>query len=264
MLFSIIDRNSIRLDLVWTKAHWSPDIQHLYDPHPIDVIGNYIADSLAELAASRCQVLHQDACDLLCYYSLVRKIQARALAILSAVIPSQTVVPKPKSSSGPRAQRQLTLGASVLTTNHVFSVLGPGAWCHRCAQRAPVGTVQLRAWLSTPCIPDKSFALSYFSGKTRPAPLPTGKTVQVGWQTLHSSHKLMVYRGLIFCGVCGYYASKRALRLVGECTERGVNARRRALHLRQGILPSGVGSWPNELAPGHLSHHSLSMERPAG
>ena len=244
-LFDIIASKELVVKLTWIKSHWNVGMAEQYPLHPIDLLGNTIADKLADAAASQYRVLHNDSMDLLFYYELIRKIQARALTILSIVIPSNVVVARPKSQSIPRVARP-TIGAAALGTSHAITTFSNLMVCRACHQRAPVGRDNIIRWLASTCTPEPSLKYAYFSGKTRPVDLPNSGAVRVGRQVIHQTHKLKVHKGLIFCVQCGYYASNRGIRLISECTERGPTARNRVLNHFRGILPSGVAEWPND------------------
>ena len=173
---------------------------------------------------------------------------ARAIIILSNVIPRFGTVARPRSLVASRT-KQPTVGSLAISSQHTFTVVGPCMFCSACQKVAPSDSVGLRAFLLSACTPERSLAFAFFSGRTRPARIPVGRSIRVGWQTIHPEHDLMVYKGLYFCRTCGYYALKRALRLVEPCTSRGRHAKLRALSLLQGNLPPGVASWPNDAIP---------------
>ena len=58
-----------------------------------DIYGNMVADRLADRAARIYEVTPQDASDLQWYHGVLRKIPARAISILSSVVPERGNVP---------------------------------------------------------------------------------------------------------------------------------------------------------------------------
>ena len=244
-VFDLIEQRHLGVTLLWVKSHWQLSMQDQYPIHPVDLIGNSAADSLANHAALQCQVIHHDAIDLKFHYALIRRIQARAIAVLSNVVPTYGTLARPKSLAAPRAFTP-ALGALAVASRHTCTVLGPRMWCHTCQQVAPFDRDGLRAWLQSACIPDRQVASTRFNGNTRPVRFPPGRMVRIGWQTVHPDHVIMVYRGLLFCRVCGHYASKRAIKLAEPCRDRSRHAKLRAAALLNGQLPSGLQSFPND------------------
>ena len=207
------------------------------------MVGSFIADARASRAAEFYEVVPQDSTDILWYYSVVRRIQARAIAILADVLPH-----RPVSAKIERVKRPPTtpLGVAVLNSKHRFTFFAGTARCYVCHERAPLVRSHLLDWLRSPCKVDPIMANAYFTGTSRPARLPTHRPIPVGRRVAHASHDLLVHKGLVFCGKCGYYAHHRLLRLAEQCTgmkdERAIARVRR---LRAGKLPTGVSDWPN-------------------
>ena len=189
------------------------------------------------------EAVPQDCSDILWYYSVVRRIQARAIAILAHTIPN-----RPTTAKKPKAERPPTtpLGVAVLNSKHRFTFFAGTARCYVCHERAPLMRSHLIDWLRSPCKVDPIVAYAFFTGTSRPARLPTHRPVPIGRQIAHSSHDLFVHKGLTFCGKCGYYAHHRMLNLVSPCDGmKDDRAVARVRHLKQGKLPRGVADWPN-------------------
>ena len=100
----------------------------------------------------------------------------------------------------------------------------------------------------SPCIPNLTMVRNITLGNARPNAIRNKGDIQVGRSLLHQSHDLFVFKGLYYCGKCGYCASAKAQKLLGECTERGEAAAKRVLALKRDKLPSGLLSWPSEQA----------------
>ena len=68
---------------------------------------------------------------------------------------------------------------------------------------------------------------------------------------LHATHRLAMYRGLVFCVACGFYAATlvRDLRWQCQCLEKRqpptLQGRQNLRRLAAGICPQGA-SWPDE------------------
>ena len=243
-LFGIVQRNNIALNVRWVKGHvTSVEIAQHYSASWQDILGNHTADILAGRAAEFYECVPQDVSDVLWYYSIVRKVQSRAIAVLSAIVPH-----RPTATKRERVPRPLStpLGVAVMASQHKFTFFSGSARCYICHESAPSMRSHLMDWLCSPCKVDPMMAHAFFSGTKRPAKVPNHRPVVVGKQVVHDSHKIHVYQGLIFCGACGYYASKRLLNLVNECQPlKDHDTIMRVKSLRQGKLPSGLIDWPN-------------------
>ena len=240
-----IQLKSLTLKLLWIKGHCNTHMAATdYRVTGKDLLGNCLADSLATRGAEMAEVYYQDATDVIWYYGAIRDIQRRAAIILShAVLPYSV-----KRVREPARQRVPVLArtGALLSSKHTFDVHGKSLQCTQCFQHVPLARQAAVAWLATPCKPDMARKYLSFDGARRPTRVPLGRTIRVGHQVLHAEHKLFLYRGLYFCGDCGYFASRHAQKLTQPCTERGQKALRRVLNLRAGKLPSGMQSWPND------------------
>ena len=243
-LWSLIDHKSLSVSLTWIKGHCTtPEQATKHGLSLLDVYGNATADRLADRAATLYEVAPQDALDLNWYHSVTRKIQARAVIILSNVIPERGNAPP----APPRVPRPptTTLGEALFSTKHRFAVVGPSMKCINCFEVAPRMHSHLIDWLGSECRPDSALKYAYFSGSRRPSALPRHRPVSVGRRYAHCTHDLFCYQGLVFCKTCGYYASKRMLRLAEPCTGASLEALKRSRSLFRGQLPSGVPDWPS-------------------
>ena len=245
-LWDVLGSREVCLEMIWVKGHTDDvDVANRYLALPIDIFGNSCADRLAERASIQYQVSMQDSMTLRWHYAVVKRIQARAVIILSHVMQGRArVAAAPKQ---PRPQLQ-TLAASAMQSQHCVTALAGILQCTRCLQRSPARAKGIREWLRTSCCPDRSMLRSITVGTTKPAALSPGTVVHVGKRELHTSHSLHVFRGLYFCQMCGYTASLKAQNLVKPCSGPGPEAEgiKRAIRIRQGKLPSGLTQWPND------------------
>ena len=211
---------------------------------PQDLFGNIIADGLAVRAATLYQVWTQDSFTVKWYYSLVRKVQARAVAILIDCL-------EPRKSFTPAARlpkpKRLSNTAHAMQSQHQVAIMGSTLQCCRCNQHSPPGDKAIKRWLATPCAPDRAMSQVMRFAATRPTAVPQGTVITVGRSTIHGDHSLSLYKGLYFCKKCGYHASSKAQKLRHDCTGMSSKAAKdRVLSLLRGELPSGLLRWPNE------------------
>ena len=74
------------------------------------------------------------------------------------------------------------------------------------------------------------------------------RSVSLGRQMSHASHKLYVYRGVFYCANCGAYATVKARKLAVQCTIRTTAGQRNLTLLGSGELPVNLLQWPSAAA----------------
>ena len=248
MLWSHIDAGGINVTLVWTKGHVDT-VQVMEDYHVsrMSLVGNTYADALANRAADLAQVATQDSMTCLWHFSAVRHIQARCVAILMATMPQrrQLLLTRPVRDKIPRA---VSVMGCAISTQHRLLAFSKTLHCYVCHKHSSSTAAGRRQFLQSPCNVNHDLVNAIFLGRARPISIPQGTKVQVGRRALHDSHQLHVYRGLYFCGLCGYSAATKAQMLVDKCEVRGKAAKQRVSRLFNGNLPSGLANWPNEVS----------------
>ena len=116
------------------------------------------------------------------------------------------------------------------------------------------GASTLRAavpFLASPCLPvlelDPLASVTCFEGK--PVCIPAGTEVWLTGRRVHPSHRLIHYRGLFACTVCGAMGSSKLRQLLLPCPGLFIASGRRAIaRLRLGILPWGLTHWPDQVS----------------
>ena len=152
---------------------------------------------------------------------------------------------------------ELTVTACALKSQHNVTKLGRSLFCYTCHSHSPPGITAAKSWLNTCCRPNNILRATYTAGTVRPSRVPDGQRIQVGHREVHSSHAVMVHKGLHFCRKCGVYAAKRLLSLAGPCNPTGKNQqeterkRKAVISLLQGNLPRGVPRFPGETNKQH-------------
>ena len=242
LIWQKLDEGHVVLSLRWIKGHAAqdPEMYIKYNVQVVDAFGNGAADALANRAACDAEVSTQDYTTFFWYVSLVKKIQARAVIILSTAL-ERDASPMPCRLS----TREQPTFAVAMSSQHKCALFAGHLHCTACFQSISATDRGVKQWLRQPCVPNANMIRAITFGTTRPTELPHGQAVRIGRSMTHSDHKLLNYRGLYFCGLCGYYAAGKAQKLLGPCTSRGKKAVTRVLALRAGRLPSGLNSWPN-------------------
>ena len=245
LLWEVLDRGDVQLVIIWVKGHADdPLIFEQYQVSVRDLYGNLFADKLADRAAEVYQVYAHDAFAVQWYYSLVRRIQARAVVIMTQCM-ERRVVGK-QAGSVPKLPA-LAASSNIIRSQHRCVYMGKLLHCDLCFQFSPVGSAQKNAWLTAPCVPDRAMMRTMYFGAIKPTRLHAGASVKVGRTQIHSTHELAVYKGLYFCMQCGYHASKKAQHLANPCMRASAKGHtERRLGLLRGKLPSGLSHWPND------------------
>ena len=248
-IFLQIREKQLQLSLRWSKGH--PEVEGNVEKYMIsakDATGNMLADSLANRAAQLHMVYNEDAFSVKWHMDLVDRIQKRAIVILSATANRAQDQRRPKEDK----VTSIPLGGCVVASAHQFTRVGKVLHCFKCHKASPKGLSAIKQWLATECQPNRILNATYTAGTIRPSRIPPGQDIQIGNAFIHSTHQIMVYRGLHFCKVCACYASKRLLSLAVACEPpkgpQDAERRRKAvLALLQGKLPRGVPASPNSV-----------------
>ena len=252
-IFTIMDQRQLAVDIRWSKGHPTVELAQRYAIRPEAAVGNIFSDALAERAAKTHAVFTDDSFGALWHFELVAKIQKRAVVILSLLAGRQTDAFKENSRSGSRPLL-LPVSGHVLQSEHRFAAFGRTLHCYVCHNRSPPGLDATRAWLGTPCRPNRVLASSYNAGAVRPTRLPHGQPLYIGNGQIHESHVIMVHRGLYFCRKCASWAAKKLQNLSTQCEPTGKKPgdadriRKLVVSLLQGKLPRGLKSFPNDTA----------------
>ena len=246
-LWSCIEHKALAFTIRWVRGHGDDAvIFQKFALNAVDVIGNLIADKLADHAAELYKVWQHDAFSVQWHHSLAQKIQARAVCIFSEVLEPRTraVV---SNASLPK-ERPLARSAAAFRSQHRFTTIsGRVLTCRACLKNSPSSAAGIRQWLTTPCTPDRQMHNAMHFASSRPTAVPRDRVVAIGRQQIHESHTLSAFRGLYFCTLCGYTASVKAQELAKECSRKSSRAAHsRVQALKQGKRPSGLKRWPND------------------
>jgi hypothetical protein len=210
--------------------------------------GNYVADALADRAASHCQATVQEAAKVMWAKSLVKKIQQRAVAAILAQ-GTRTKSQKEQLHKPPTQQ-----AVAALASAHQLEELAAGSyWCSCCLTFSPRQLRSRLSWLRQPCESRIFLQATLEKSKVQhqavhaTAELPL---VLAGRFQAHHTHKLGVYKGLYYCESCGAYGSHRPRRLMKKCEPPLPEASQHWSYavdrIKAGNLPSGLPKWPDE------------------
>ena len=185
--------------------------------------GNSYADKFASVAADRVRVPLQVATDVVHYYNLVRRIQLRFVAILQQ-LPQRI---KHKTVSNPKSDKVM-LQQKLDESRHVLAREGDRFTCTRCLDSFTIKDPAFQHWLAGVCIQAPTLS-------SRPVPLSS--LLHIGNSSVHSSHKLQMFKGLVYCNRCGSRATHHLRRLAFPCRPPGKHGRMTLKCIREGRLP---------------------------
>ena len=165
----------------------------------------------------------------------------RRLATILLNLPAR-VNNKPKPTPIPRIQLDQVLN----NTSHTIVNLVNRVRCTKCYNSFTANDPACKAWLQTTCVP----TLAASNSAPRHAPIPLNEQIHIGNQIYHFSHKLVKYRGLIYCSKCGCrFGSNQMRGLSRQChppTEAGETLLKNVLENK---LPAGLSVWADEDCP---------------
>ena len=76
----------------------------------------------------------------------------------------------------------------------------------------------------------------------KPVPLPY-EAVHIGNQLAHYIHKLQIYRGIVYCRICGMRGPTKLHNLAHPCKPPTAYGKQVLSSLNQGRLPAGLSNW---------------------
>ncbi len=258
-IFQVVYDKAIQLSVRWMPSHLleKPEKGVFSGMSNLDILGNDHADKLAVSAAKQACVTLDVSAPILYYSYLVKRIQNR-LATILINLPNR---PKREYEQKPNKPGFPFLDALKSSTHVLYEQDGRFS-CARCLCNCKFKDPALKHWLSSQCV-------AIGSNKDRPIRL-LHSHVHVGNLSVHHSHKLYIYCGLIYCNKCGARSGRLGLKLLshqcGPPTEYGQQS---LDALRQCKKPPNLDRWPSDPELGDdvttpnskLSHQSRGRNR---
>ena len=244
-LFHHIKTRRIKLTTFWIPSHLdNPQAKTkkgLPKKRPVwvqnyHIKGNKEADRMAERAA---EIAKLPELILEPFKDLVNKLKLiqNRLATIITHLPNrkrnkQVHVPKPVSISKESA---------IARSKHCITVVQNTVQCTKCLSQCSMNSSCFWEFINSACNPARK--PSYFNN------IAIEGSVRVGNIVSHSTHKMYSYRGIKYCGACGFMAGAVMRALKNEC--KGVKGRsthgQRVLDaIASGLLPPNVSEWPGE------------------
>jgi len=249
-------RRALRPTFLWIKSHITAQQVVEYSAAARDIIGNEMADALAERAGFEARCCPDDLHRHRWASSTIQLVQRRLMAVrrlqLLGSTPADRKAAKAAKGRVPAPSRALAAWSIASQHEVVSASAAPaGIWCSRCKQVPEQGLA--RAWLRTKCVPRPDFARICAASAAQPSSL-FGMCLVIGAREVHGSHSMHLFKGIFFCSKCGYYSGKKLQHLreacIGTLTKAGAASLSR---LRSGKLPSGIVQWPPKHVQGRRS-----------
>jgi hypothetical protein len=206
----------------------------------LDVIANDHADRLAKEAAASVQLSRAHTSHYIYYSTLVGRIQRR-LATILLYLPRRETIRKEKEPKPPTVKRDQLL----LNTSHTIVCSRSRYSCRKCQNNFHTSDPSFNTWLQTSCTPLVPAVVHDV-----PRPITNHNVVHIGNSVTHVSHRLFIYRGLIYCESCGARAGASQIRKLSKIcvpAEPESAGQKVVQCIRAGRRPAGVTIWPDEL-----------------
>ena len=230
-LFQACIDKAIQLDIRWMPAHLQPNSARPSGVSDLDIKGNNHADVQAGVIAREMQVPLDVASDILYYHRLTAKIQRRLATIITSLPPRSKSLKKIKSTPVKDKLEDLMYQSShmAVRTNNTIR-------CARCHNSFKCSDSSVVPFLKGSCS-------GLGSASDRPVALPL-EAIHVGNKVAHHSHKLRIFRGLLFCGTCGCRGPTKLQGLAARCSPPTSYGKQTLAKLSKGHLPPNLGEWP--------------------
>ena len=209
-----------------------PHVKRPDDVTETDIIANDLADHYAGLAAEACQVPLNIAIQCKHYYKLVKRIQKRIIAVISSL-------PERKKYMTIKSDKELeqTLDEKIMESRHSITRSDNRIACTVCHNNFQVKDQSLHTWLRGTCSP--------LPFDNRPTQIQNDM-IHVGNQNIHSSHKLNIHKGLVYCHKCGCRKGSHIKKLARECEPPSLYGKESLHAIANDVLPPNLAEWPGE------------------
>ena len=230
--FQIIFNKALKVTVRWMPSHLDtkPNVVRPSDVTDSDIVGNKFADEYAGLSAEAFQVPLNIAIQCKYYYKLVKRIQKRIIAVISNL-------PERKNKMTVKTTKELekTLEERIKESKHSIQRTSNRIYCTVCKNDFKVSDQSLHPWLRSSCT-----KVDYDSKPNR----ISNELLHVGNQNVHSTHKLSVHRGLVYCHKCGCRAGSHLKNLARECEPPSAYGRESLSAIANDVLPPNLAEWP--------------------
>ena len=207
------------------------------DVSHFDVLANDQADHYAGKAAKAHQIDKNVALKYLSNVELVIAIQKR-LAVILINLPDRNTVKKDK----PEPVKRVKFDDLLKETTHKVSVSNSVVSCKLCLNAFSMHDPSCKHWLKTKCHPVVTVRPQVLH-----KPIPLNHQIHFGRQITNVTHKLVNYRGIVYCSKCGTRAGKNQIRYLAKpCQPPELAGLRLLACIEHNKLPTGYTHWPSD------------------
>ena len=241
-IYRLMDTKTLQIQVRWMNSH----LRELHNegklpeglPEGIswyDVDANDVADKYADIAAEKAQLPDSVTASPIRYMELTQKIQKRLTHILLNLPPR-----KIEKISKPVPQPRIGVAQLIHKTNHNLVVSKNRLTCKDCFNSFRTDDPACKHWLTSHCFKNT------LAPHVKHIRLATDANFHIGNQTIHSSHNMFSYKGLLFCFKCGAHGSKKLNLLSKQCEQATLTGERALKYILRGDKPPGITEWPDE------------------
>ena len=145
-----------------------------------------------------------------------------------------------------------TLDARIMESRHSIVRAGNRVSCTECLNDFKVNDQNLHSWLMSTCISIP---------KDNKPTFINNDMMHVGNQNIHSTHKLNIHKGLVYCHKCGCRMGSHIKKLARECEPPTSYGRDSLQAIANDVLPPNLAEWPEDggIVPSFPSSSSSSV-----
>jgi len=200
-----------------------------------DITANDNADKLASIAAEQFKLPETITTPYVFQVKRVKRIQIR-LTTVAMYLPKR----EHKKDCVPTPNVAINKDIALAETSHTLISVNNRYKCSVCKNSFRRDDKGFKHWLTTECIkPIQETDQSHF------VPIKVNTQLHLGNNTVHSSHNIYDYRGVIYCNTCGARTGQDQMRYLGrQCSTPGPGGRALLQAISSNRLPPGINSWP--------------------
>ena len=162
-----------------------------------------------------------------------------AYGFIEALGASGFCLPWSPSVLGQTKKPRVKLNQLLSETKHCIVYSANRVTCNACMNSFSTTDSACKSFLQNECVPIATPRFSHIQ-------LDNSSPLHIGNQTIHCSHNIFKYRGLVYCLKCGSVGTKQ-IRLLAKQCEPPNNSRKFTLsNILAGKLPYGLVKWPDE------------------
>ena len=223
----------IKVHVRWMPSHIKVDEPRPDDVSLDDIYGNDFADQQAKIAAKGHALPLSVTARAVYYHKLISRIQLRLISV-AINLPNR---PHRAKQAFPRVVGD-PIDSLIAKSEHVIHRSNNRISCLRCCNSFAIKDSGVKPFLAQKCN-------AMGSDKDQPVPVPL-EVKHIGNKSTHVSHKLSMFRGLVFCAKCGMRGPTKLVNLSKPCLEPNEYGSMNLEAKSNRRLPEGMDYWPDE------------------